>query len=379
MGGMIMVCPRCGAEMSPEQRYCMKCGALNYDHPDNQDMKRYITDSELDKANQEYQESVHGSSNTIEIGGKVYVDTPEKNKKSTYVDTRVQLGLLTFVAIILAILCYTLFQYSVWLSLAAALVYFIITFYLLVNISIYMKGGYSGFVPLVPFYSQYAYYDIAVGNGWKFLLLLIPIFGIFYALYANYKLGKVFGKSGWFTLFFPFILLPVIAFTDQAVYQGDGKKYKQYVNKGKRRNTIVPAFIYSVAIFLLFFVLLQAPFMGVVKEKFFLTDVENIFDTIQSGVEDGIYTCREGNVTTKEGTYYVSFDDATQLFTLPIPVRSSLNGQSIHGYVRIENVNNKLHFYYVMTDGDNVVSSDSTNISPSLVKVPDGAILCEKS
>ena len=78
-----MICPRCGAEMSSEQRYCMKCGALNYDHPDNQQMKRYITDSELDKANQEYQESAGGASNTIEIGGKVYVDTPEKNKKST--------------------------------------------------------------------------------------------------------------------------------------------------------------------------------------------------------------------------------------------------------------------------------------------------------
>lgn len=374
-----MVCPRCGAEMSPEQRYCMKCGALNYDHPDNQDMKRYITDSELEKANQEYQESVHGSSNTIEIGGKVYVDTPEKNKRSTYVDTRVQLGLLTFVAIVLAVLCYTLFQYSVWLSLAVAFVYFIITFYLLVNISIYMKGGYSGFAPLVPFYSQYAYYDIALGNGWKFLFLFIPIFGIFYAFYVNYKLGKVFGKNGWFTLFFPFVLLPVIAFTDRAVYQGDGKKYKRYVDKGKRRNTIVPAFIYSVAIFLVFFVLLQAPFMNVVKEKFFLSDVENIFETIQSDVEDGIYTCREGNVTTKEGIYYVSFDDATKLFTLPIPVRSSLNGQPIHGYVRIENVNNKLNFYYVMTDGETVVSSDSTNISASLVKVPDGAILCEKS
>ena len=31
-----MVCPRCGAELNPKQRYCMKCGALNYEHPDNQ-------------------------------------------------------------------------------------------------------------------------------------------------------------------------------------------------------------------------------------------------------------------------------------------------------------------------------------------------------
>lgn len=378
MGGMIMICPRCGAEMSSEQRYCMKCGALNYDHPDNQQMKRYITDSELDKANQEYQESAGGASNTIEIGGKVYVDTPEKNKKSTYVDTRVQLGLLTFFAIALAVLCYVLFHYSVWLSLAVALVYFIITFYLLVYISIYMKGGYSGFVPLVPFYSQYAYYDIAVGNGWKFLFLLIPVFGIFYFLYVNYKLGKVFGKNGWSTLFFPFILLPIIAFSDRAIYQGDGKRYKRYVDKGKRRNTILPAFVYSVAIFLVFYALLHAPFMDTLKEYFFLSDVDNIYQTIRSDVEDGVYSCREGNVTTKDGIYFISFDDATELFTLPIPVRSSFNGNPIRGYVRVENVQNKLTFYYVMTDGDKVVSSDTMNISASEVKVPDGAILCEK-
>ena len=53
-----MVCPRCGAELNSKQRYCMKCGALNYEHPDNQKLKQYITEKELEDANQEYQKSV---------------------------------------------------------------------------------------------------------------------------------------------------------------------------------------------------------------------------------------------------------------------------------------------------------------------------------
>ena len=44
-----MFCPRCGAQIDPKQRYCMKCGALNYDHPDNQKMKQYITEEEFNK------------------------------------------------------------------------------------------------------------------------------------------------------------------------------------------------------------------------------------------------------------------------------------------------------------------------------------------
>ena len=35
-------CSKCGAPMKEDARYCMKCGTLNYDHPDNQYMKKYM-------------------------------------------------------------------------------------------------------------------------------------------------------------------------------------------------------------------------------------------------------------------------------------------------------------------------------------------------
>ena len=159
-----MVCPRCGATLNSTQRYCMKCGALNYEHPDNQKMKQYITEQEIEDANQEYQKTVNSQNQTIEIAGKVYSDTPVVDKKTTYVDTRIMVGLLFIVTICLGAIYYFVFPYSILMTLILCLVFFLLVFAILTTISIYMKGGYSGFSPFIPFYGQYAYFDIALGK-----------------------------------------------------------------------------------------------------------------------------------------------------------------------------------------------------------------------
>ena len=38
---LITYCSRCGAEMKKSARYCLKCGNLNYDHPDNEKYKKF--------------------------------------------------------------------------------------------------------------------------------------------------------------------------------------------------------------------------------------------------------------------------------------------------------------------------------------------------
>ena len=372
-----MVCPRCGAEMKDDQRYCMRCGALNYNHPDNQQMKQYITKDELNKANEKYQEQENAES--IQIGGQIYMDAPQEKRNSTYVDTRASLGLLTVVTLVLAALGYFIFQFSVVLTLAVAIVYFIYTFYIIVNSCIYMKGGYSGFVPIIPFYNLYAYFDIAVGNGWKFLFLFIPIFNIFYGFYVNYRFGKVFGKNGWFTLFFPYIMLPIIAFSDKAVYDGEGKKFKNYVNGGKRRNTLVPAFVYSAITFVIMIAVIQLPFISEVREQFSLFDINRTISTVKKDIDDGIYECDEGTFYNRDGVYYISFKDATSLLSLPIPVRSSINGKKISGYIKVESLKHKLTYDYATTDGENVFTTIDGISSPSDVVVPEDANICKKS
>ena len=346
-----MICPRCGAEMDSKQRYCMKCGALNYDHPDNQKMKTYITPEEFDKANQDYNDPKKHEVDTVEFAGRTY-ETKTKNKKG-FIDTKSAILLLLLFTIILGGLAYFWLNYSLSFLFVVCIIYFIVTFFIIVNSAIYMKGGYSGFTPLIPFYSQYAYFDIAVGNGWKFLFLLIPIFGEIYALYANYRLGRVFGKSGWLTLFFPFVMLPIIAIDDRAVYEGNGEKYPQFVTSGKRRNAQIPAFVYSILFFLVFLGFAFTPTAYICREIFYVLDVSSFVNTINTDVVDGIYNCDGNMITEKDGEYYIPFSNASDLTMYSfLPIRSSMNGGKLKGYIRVVKKKNNYQYFVTLTDGE---------------------------
>ena len=371
-----MVCPRCGAELNSKQRYCMKCGALNYEHPDNQKLKQYITEKELEDANQEYQKSVNDPTKTIEIGGKVFFDTPEGNKKTTYVDTRAMLVLLFVITLGLAGIYYFVFPYSLTMTICLCLLFFVLGFIILTNISLYMKGGYSGFTPFIPFYGQYAYFDIVFGNGWLFLISLIPVVGIIYFLYSLYKLGKVFGKSGKLTLFLPFILLPIIAFSDRAVYTGPSKKYKLYLEKGKKRNTVVPAFVCSFLILLLFVGFTQISFSKNVATLFTQKDIDRITNSVKQDISDGLYYCND-EVLSQDGKYYIEVDNISDIQDYPIPSRSALNGKKLSGYFYIKKSDEKLTVSAYMTDGKNVFSDDNIN-NPDDISVPKGVTVCTK-
>lgn len=376
IGGFIMVCPRCGAELNSKQRYCMKCGALNYDHPDNQKMKQYITEQELEDANQEYQKSISDPTQTIEIGGKVFSDVPEGNKKTTYVDTRAMLVLLLVITLCLAGIYYFVFPYSITMTICLCLLFFVLGFMILTDISIYMKGGYSGFIPFIPFYGQYAYFDIVFGNGWLFLISFIPVVGTFYFLYSLYKLGKNFGKSGKLTLFLPFILLPIIAFSDRAVYVGPSKKYKLYLEKGKKRNTTVPAFVCSFLIFILFVGFTQLSFSENVATLFIHKDIDRITNSVKQDISDGLYYC-DDEVLSQNGKYYIKVDNISDIQDYPIPIRSSLNGKKIYGYFYIKKSDKKLTVSANMTDGENVFSDDNIS-NPDDIFVPKDVTVCTK-
>ena len=377
-----MNCPRCGAEMKPDQRYCMKCGALNYDHPDNQKMKQYITSEEIEQTNKDYndpnkQEYVE----TVEFAGRTY-ETKSKKKKG-YVDTRAMLLLLVFFTIVLGSVLYFYFYFSITMLIMVCSIFFVFTFYIISAVCIYMKGGYSGFTPIIPFYGQYAYFDIALGNGWLFLLSFIPIVGFIYSFYATYRLGKAFQKNGWLTLLFPFIMFPIIAFGDRASYQGKGVKHEKFIASGKRRNTQLPGFIYSV--FFAAFFLCLAIFMKPFLNTYFSFDLKYLIKAVQNDVDDGIYSCDVGDIVTKNGEYYISFSNASQLLDFEfIPMRSPYNGKNLKGYVRIINDNRKYQYEFIASDGERKylfkLGRDSYSLSQGAkISIPENAIMCKKS
>ena len=64
-------CSRCGAEMSSNSRYCLKCGNLNYEHEANKSMRQF-----MDKADVSYQ-----------VGGGNYVKNGAEDSKNKIVTT----------------------------------------------------------------------------------------------------------------------------------------------------------------------------------------------------------------------------------------------------------------------------------------------------
>ena len=61
---------------------------------------------------------------------------------------------------------------------------------------IFQKAGKPGWAAIIPFYNIYTMYEITWGKGWKFLMLLIPIYGwIVLPILTAIKLGKAFKKS----------------------------------------------------------------------------------------------------------------------------------------------------------------------------------------
>jgi len=81
--------------------------------------------------------------------------------------------------------------------------------------AIFEKAFEPGWGALIPIYNLYLYFKITWGNGWFFLLTLIPYVNIIIAIITTFKLARSFGKSFWFGLglfFLSAIFLGILAF-----------------------------------------------------------------------------------------------------------------------------------------------------------------------
>ena len=84
------------------------------------------------------------------------------------------------------------------------------------------KAGEEGWKAIIPIYNTYTMFKIVYGNGWKFLLMLIPIVNLIIFIIFCIDLAKVFGKSTGFgiaNIFVPFVTYPILGFGDDT-YRG---------------------------------------------------------------------------------------------------------------------------------------------------------------
>ena len=80
---------------------------------------------------------------------------------------------------------------------------------------IFKKAGRPGWAAIVPFYNAYTLFNVAWGQPWLFLLLLVPLVNVVVYILCLVKLAHAFGEGGGFAvglLLLPFIFFPILAF-----------------------------------------------------------------------------------------------------------------------------------------------------------------------
>lgn len=80
---------------------------------------------------------------------------------------------------------------------------------------LFSKAGEPGWAAIIPLYNSYVLFKIAMGNGWLFLLSLVPVVNFVIGIMLYFKLAKAFGKGvgfGFGLLFLNPIFLLILAF-----------------------------------------------------------------------------------------------------------------------------------------------------------------------
>lgn len=80
---------------------------------------------------------------------------------------------------------------------------------------IFKKMGHEGWEGIIPIYSVYVLCKELYGNGWKFLLMLIPFYNIYFAIKLYIDWAHAFNKGTGFAIgmmLVPFIFQLMLAF-----------------------------------------------------------------------------------------------------------------------------------------------------------------------
>lgn len=244
-------CSRCGSEMKNSSRYCMKCGNLNINHPDNKGMVKYIKDNKDDY-------SITGGNVYINSGANNHINlTSLRNSfKSCFIFNVV----LYFIMMLIIFLIYynslgdinSLLKSNIFNSIILVSISFIYAFaYELM----FVKMGCSWWKALIPIYNIVLLSKRIFKNDYIWLLIFIPFVGEIYLLVLLYKLGIKFGKSGILTALFPMIMIILISlgeslFEDTRVISEEDYAY---CFKLKKYFIIICSFFIFVSIVLVLF------------------------------------------------------------------------------------------------------------------------------
>ncbi len=232
--GYTMICSRCVNEMKSTARYCMKCGNLNMDHPDNKNMKKFY------KNRVETYSVSNEQSEFVQDRGEV------KQNLGNYrgINIVLTLGTLIFV-IIVGFLSIKYIQYShsmldfiispvVYISYVTISLSFISLFS---SLLLFTKMGQSWWKALIPIYNLAVLSKCVFGTSYLWLLSFVPFVNFIYYILLLYNLGKCFDKNGILMVLFGFILVLVTAYDsslfNNTIFSNDKMSLETFYSRKK--------------------------------------------------------------------------------------------------------------------------------------------------
>jgi len=345
-------CPRCGAEMKNNARYCMKCGHLNIDHPKNKGMQKYI--AEGDNSYQVGKGQMLGNDRN-KYGVSATVATNTGNSIICFI-----FNLGTYIAVVALLLLGFLPEADDISGLIFSkfpLIVGIVSFVWIYSYSIqilFMKANQRWYAALIPIYNNMVLGTITVESAIMGLLVFVPFVGPFISLYLMYKLGEKFGVSGWLTLFLPIIFIPLIAYGSN-LYEGEA-----YISEfgGTLERDYKLRKIFITITFILGIVGLGLTIWGstpaVEKAKeyasngYYVSASNKIVKKIKKAVEKDKITCDGTNFNT-DGDKYFYFPEIEAEVFMPLQFYRELT----EGYVRVEKHGSEINYYVSLTDRTN--------------------------
>ncbi len=216
-----IVCDKCGTSYSSSQRYCMKCGNLNYSHPSNQSMKQYLN---YDVVNQSY---VNNGNAKLSHNS---VDPYLAEKRGCLIGNIVIHIIL--IALSVGLTYYASKALYIYTLVATVITVGITFIYNYSGSLIFVKAREPWWFYYIPIFNTYTMFKIAFGNGGMFLLLLVPGVNIIILFVYLYKLAERFNHNKLLTILFPYVMLPIIGFSNNDEYAGSGSLKNMEISLG---------------------------------------------------------------------------------------------------------------------------------------------------
>lgn len=348
----IIYCSRCGSEYSSDSRYCMKCGNLNPDHPQNKDLSKLIKEEKPGFI-------IGGGKpvtnvNANEVNGKASVNVVKGNNTGNFdkcfvINALIYFGITLSISLIYAFINgFDIISIS-YSNLYSILIPFSIIFILFYSVQlVFMKLDRPWWSGLIPIYNNAVLADVFFKKPILGYLTIIPIVGQLIQLYLWYKLGSKFKKSGLFTALFPLIMFPVIGFGG-AAYDGvcyvsnDNTLEKEF----KKKNIVLTGcFLFA---FLGSAMFIYSHFDDLVNGNtrtaniYFVMSSKIIEKSLDSKIENKEIKCTYGT----SGTLYFYFADISEHFFIPL----SVFFDTISATVKVEQTPVGRMYYISMTNG----------------------------